>query len=57
MTGLILDCQECKVSSSIKDESKKTARMRRLIGVFVWLTCQKVRFLTLRLIYTLYIMG
>ena len=28
----------------------RTARMRRLIWVFVWRTCEKARFLTLRLI-------
>ena len=32
-------------------DSNQTARMRRLIWVFVVRTCQKVRFLTLRLIY------
>ena len=32
------------------EDSDQTARMRRLILVIVWCTCQEVRFLTIRLV-------
>ena len=45
-TEHILDRQECTISScGNKKGSDQTARMRMLISIFVWRTCQKVRFI------------
>ena len=48
-TERILDSQGCKVSTCYNEDCDKTARIHRLIRVFVGRTYQKVRFLTLRL--------
>ena len=50
-TGRMLDSQGCKVTSTDKEVTDQTPRMRRQIWLFVVRTCQKVRFLTLRLIW------
>ena len=49
-TGRILNSQGCNFLRSDNEDSNQTALMRRLIWVFGGCTCQKVRFLTLRLI-------
>ena len=43
--------EEIKFLHADNEDSDQTARMRRLIWVFVGRTCQKVRFLTVRLIW------
>ena len=50
-TGRISDSQWCNNADS--EDSDQTARMRRLIWVFVGRTYQKVRFLSLRFWYIL----
>ena len=52
-TERILDSQGCKVFHSDNEYSDQTARMCRLICVFVGRACQKVLFIPLRLIYWL----
>ena len=53
LIGIIIDSQGCKVTVSQADNeySDQTARMRRLIWVFVGCKCPNVRFLKLRLIW------
>ena len=48
--GRILDTQGRKVFFMWTTKTDQTVHMRWVIWVFVWCTCQKVHFLTLRLI-------
>ena len=49
--GAFSIAKDTKFLHADNEDSDQTARMRRLIWVFFGRTCQKVRFLTLRLIY------
>ena len=49
--GAFWIANDAKFLQTDNEDSNQTARMRRLIWIFVGRTCQKVRFLTMRHIY------
>ena len=49
--GAVWTVNDTKLQRKGNEDSHLTARMHRLIWVFAWFLCQKVRFLTLRINY------